>query len=57
MKRLKFRFLQEFWDASHVYDYKITLNLDATLGVKAGISNPTITEWGTPEEIDVPVEK
>lgn len=45
------------WDASHVYDYKITLNLDATLGVKAGISNPTITEWGTPEEIDVPVEK
>lgn len=45
------------WEASHVYDYKITLNLDSTLGIKAGISDPTITEWGTPEEIDVPVGK
>ena len=45
------------WIANHVYDYKITLNLDSMLGVQAGISNPTITEWGASEEIDVPVKK
>lgn len=39
------------WVAGHVYNYKISLNLDSTLGVSAGISDPTITEWGQEEEI------
>lgn len=45
------------WEAGHVYDYKITLNLDETLGSSAGISDPTITEWGASEEIEVPAGK
>lgn len=45
------------WVSRHVYDYKITLNLDQTLGSTAGISDPSITEWGASEEIQVPVKK
>ena len=35
------------WAAGHAYTYKITLNLDETLGWSAGFSTPTITEWVT----------
>lgn len=35
------------WVAGHAYTYKITLNLDETLGWSAGFSAPTITEWIT----------
>ena len=39
------------WEAGHAYTYKITLNLDSTLGWSvAGFEKPTITDWITDTE-------